>query len=112
MGPFLDESNSNIQNGTTEIMGSPPTMETLFKEQISSRLRLITDTQIILIPHVRDVISSHAVWPQERFSKNLLDIPKNVQCLTNPTVFSIGETTIGVSTNDILRGISLEECTK
>jgi hypothetical protein len=24
----------------------------------------------------------------------------------------LGETTIGISTNDILRGISLEECTK
>ena len=41
-----------------------------------------------------------------------LDLPKNVRCLTNPAVFGLGETTIGVSTNDILRGISLEECMK
>jgi DNA polymerase alpha subunit B len=111
MGPFLDEAHPNIQSGNVEIANGPPTLESLFKQQISSRLRSITDTQIILIPHIRDVISSHAVWPQEAFSRALLDLPKNVRCLSNPAVFGLGETTIGISTNDILRGISLEECT-
>ena|SRR5947207_10374228 len=110
MGPFLDEAHPTIQNGSANIPNGPPTMESLFKYQISSRLRAITDTQIILIPHIRDIISSHAVWPQEAFSRALLDLPKNVRCLTNPAIFGLGETTIGVSTNDILRGISLEEC--
>ena len=87
-------------------------MESLFKLQISTRLRDISDTQILLIPHVRDVISSHAIWPQEAFIRQQLDLPKNVRCLTNPSVFSLGETTIGISTNDIIRGISLEECVK
>jgi DNA polymerase alpha subunit B len=112
MGPFLDETHPAIQNGTIKIPSGPPTMESLFKQQFSSRLRSIQDTQIILVPHVKDVISSHAVWPQEQFIKQLLDLPKNVRCLTNPTVFGLGENTIGISTNDILRGISLEECTK
>jgi DNA polymerase alpha subunit B len=112
MGPFLDEAHPSIQNGTIEILNGPETMESLFKQQISSRLRTIADTQVILIPHVRDAISSHAVWPQEAFSRHLVDLPKNVRCLTNPTVFGLGETTVGVSTSDILRGISLEECTK
>jgi len=113
MGPFIDEAHPNIQNGTINLPDNvPPTMESLFKQEISCRLRQITDTQVILIPHVRDIISSHAVWPQEAFSRQLLDLPKNVRCLTNPTVFGLGETTIGVNTNDILRGISLEECTR
>jgi DNA polymerase alpha subunit B len=112
MGPFLDEAHPTIQNGSITIPNGPPTMESLFKHQISSRLRSITDTQIILIPHVRDIVSSHAVWPQEGFSRAVLDLPKNVRCLTNPAVFGLGETTIGISTNDILRGISLEECIK
>ena len=112
MGPFLDEAHPTIQNGSIIIPNGPPTMESLFKHEISSRLRSITDTHIILIPHVRDVVSSHAVWPQEAFSRAILDLPKNVRCLTNPAVFGLGETTIGVSTNDILRGISLEECIK
>jgi DNA polymerase alpha subunit B len=111
MGPFLDEAHPNIHNGNLEIANGPPTLESLFKQQISSRLRSITDTQIILIPHIRDVISSHVVWPQEAFSRVLLDLPKNVRCLSNPAIFGLGETTIGISTNDILRGISLEECT-
>jgi len=113
MGPFIDEAHPSIQNGTVSIPpNGPPTMETLFKHEISSRLRQISDTQIILVPHVRDITSSHAVWPQEAFSRTHLDLPKNARCLTNPTVFGLGETTIGISTNDILRGISLEECTK
>jgi hypothetical protein len=112
MGPFLDEAHPAIQNGTVPIPNGPPTMESLFKQEISARLRGITDTQIILIPHVRDIISQHAVWPQEAFSRISLDLPKNVRCMTNPAVFGLGETTIGISTNDILRGISLEECTK
>jgi DNA polymerase alpha subunit B len=112
MGPFLDEAHPGIQNGTVQIPNGPPTMESLFKHQISSRLRSIPDAQIMLIPHVRDIISSHAVWPQEAFSRQILDLPKNVRCLTNPAIFGLGEITIGVSTNDILRGISLEECTK
>lgn len=112
MGPFLDEAHPSIQNGSAQIPSGPPTVESLFKYQISSRLRSITDTQIILVPHVRDIISTHAVWPQEAFSRILLDLPKNVRCLTNPAVFGLGETTVGISTNDILRGISLEECIK
>src|SRR5579859_1602195 len=112
MGPFLDEAHPCIQSGTFPITAGPPTMESLFKQEISSRLRTITDTQIILIPHIRDVISPHAIWPQEALSRHALELPKNVRCLTNPAVFGLGETTIGVSTNDILRGISLEECTK
>jgi DNA polymerase alpha subunit B len=112
MGPFLDEAHPSIQNGIAHIPNGPPTMESLFKHQISSRLRTITDTQIILIPHIRDIISPHAVWPQEAFSRIQLELPKNVRCLTNPAVFGLGETTIGISTNDILRGISLEECIK
>jgi DNA polymerase alpha subunit B len=112
MGPFLDEAHPNIANGTVNVLNGPPTMETLFKQEISSRLRSINDTQIILVPHVRDVISSHAIWPQEAFSRNHLDLPKNARCMTNPAVFGLGETTFGISTNDILRGISLEECIK
>ena len=113
MGPFLDEAHPSIQNGTVYIPNDhPPTIESLFKHQISSRLRTITDTQIILIPHIRDVVSSHAVWPQQALLRSTLDLPKNARCLTNPAVFGLGETTIGISTKDILRGISLEECIK
>ena len=112
MGPFVDEAHPNIENGSVEIPNGPPTMENLFKSQISSRLRYLTDIQIILVPHIRDVVSPHAIWPQEAFSRQILDLPKNVRCLTNPAVFGLGETTIGISTNDILRGISLEECSK
>ena len=114
MGPFLDESHPSIQKGTIPIaQGLPPTIESLFKQEISSRLRTLNpETQIILIPHVRDICSPHAVWPQDPLPRLSLDLPKNVRCLTNPTVFSLGEVTVGVSTNDILRGISLEECTK
>jgi len=113
MGPFLDDAHPRIQEGSAQIpSGHPPTMESLFKLQISTRLRDISDTQILLIPHVRDIVSPHAVWPQEAFTRQQLDLPKNVRCLTNPSVFSLGETTIGISTNDIIRGISLEECVK
>jgi len=112
MGPFLDDAHPDIANGTLNVLNGPPTMETLFKQEISSRLRSINDTHIILVPHVRDIISPHAVWPQEAFSRNHLDLPKNARCMTNPAVFGLGETTFGISTNDILRGISLEECIK
>ena len=113
MGPFLDEAHPAIQSGAIQIpLGVPPTMESLFKQNISSRLRTLTEIQIILIPHVRDIVSPHAIWPQEAFSRQALDLPKHVRCLTNPAVFSLGETTIGINTNDILRGINLEECIK
>jgi|SRR5262245_4274011 len=113
MGPFIDEAHPAIQNGTVDIPTHlPPTLTSVFKHEISSRLHSIPDSQIILIPHVRDTASSHAVWPQEAFSRSTLDLPKNVRCLTNPTTFGLGELAIGLSTNDIVRGISLEECTK
>src|SRR5947207_6372242 len=113
MGPFIDELHPTVRNGTAELPSHlPPTVESLFKHYISSRLRTITQTEIILVPHVRDIVSSHAVWPQEPFSRSNLDLPKHVRCVTNPTIFGLGETTFGITTNDILRGISLEECTK
>lgn len=113
MGPFLDETNPAVQNGSIAMPPGANTMQDYFKAEFSSRLRTISSTtQILLIPHTKDIISPHSIWPQDSFPRQCLDLPKNVRCLTNPTVFSIGETTIGISTNDILRPLSLEECTK
>lgn len=52
----------------------------IFKEQISARLQRLLDvspaTTIILVPSVRDIVSTHVAFPQAMLDKETLGLPK------------------------------------
>lgn len=111
-GPFLDLEHPLIASGDFTLpsdMNIDPenaTMIDAFRAFISAPLiRLVRQTPtitIILVPSVRDAISKHVSWPQDRLNRKELGLPKQVTCVTNPITLSINEVMVGISTEDAL----------
>lgn len=109
MGPFIDVTNKSIIQGSFEVHRSTgevnlnATLDDLFREVISSRIKKIDSSiLVVVIPHVRDTASNHAAFPQSPFNRKELDLPKEVRCLSNPARFSLNEVVFTVSSQDIL----------
>lgn len=111
-GPFVDIEHPLIAAGDFEL---PPeahvepdraTLIDAFRAFISTPLVRLTQRNpsitIILVPSVRDVIAKHVSWPQDRFARKDLGLPKQVTCVTNPIMLSVNEMVFGISSQDVL----------
>ena len=119
-GPFLDLEHPLVASGDFEdylpsdakIQPDRATITDVFRVLIAQPLaRLVRDVPaitIIMVPSMRDVISKHVSWPQDRFSKAPLGLPKQVQVVTNPITLSINEMIVGISSQDILSELRRE----
>ena len=119
-GPFLDLEHPLIASGDFEdylpsdaqIQPDRATLNDVFRILISQPLQKLVQAiptiTIILIPSIRDAISKHVSWPQDRFPKQPLGLPKQVHVVTNPITLSINEMIIGISTQDILSELRRE----
>lgn len=119
LGPFIDAEHPSVRTGDFDL---PPTatspdqatLADLFKYYISKPLNAfaeqIPSCQVILVPSVRDAVSRHAAWPQERLPKRELGLANKVNTVTNPMTISLNELTIGMSSLDILDMLRREEC--
>jgi len=111
-GPFLDVEHPLIASGDFELPSEYPvpadrvTLQDAFRAFISKPLSRFAEqnpaTIIILVPSVRDAVSRHVSWPQDRFPKKELGLPKQVTCVTNPITISINELVVGISSQDVL----------
>ncbi|KAL1296568.1 hypothetical protein AAFC00_000066 [Neodothiora populina] len=111
-GPFLDLEHPLIASGDVSLpddfLSSPDnaTMTDVFRALVSPPLhRLIQrvpSMTVILVPSVRDAISKHVSWPQDKFLRRDLGLPRQVLCVTNPIMLSINEVLVGVSSEDVL----------
>ncbi|KAF2398644.1 DNA polymerase subunit alpha B [Trichodelitschia bisporula] len=111
-GPFLDAEHPKVQTGDVSLPESwpvPPDRATLtdvFRYHISTPIIELTQAvptiSIIMCPSVRDVISKHAAWPQDRLQKKDLGLPKQVSIVTNPVTLSLNEFVAGISSQDVL----------
>ncbi|EPS37365.1 hypothetical protein H072_8945 [Dactylellina haptotyla CBS 200.50] len=111
-GPFIDTEHPKVKLGDFEIdmtNFSGYVLEDLFKEKITSQLKRITKSLVILIPSTRDAVSKHVSYPQEPLQRKLLGLPTNVRLLPNPCVLSINEVVFGISSLDILFHLSMQE---
>ncbi|KAK6350081.1 DNA-directed DNA polymerase alpha subunit pol12 [Orbilia brochopaga] len=111
-GPFIDADHSKVKFGDFELdnaaaQGSP--LDELFKQKISSQLKRITKSLVIIVPSTRDAVSKHIAFPQDVLPRKQLGLPANVKMLTNPCVISINEVVFGISSADILFHLSMEE---
>jgi DNA polymerase alpha subunit B len=117
-GPFLDAEHPLIRTGDFDI---PPhvtnpdhaTMTDLFRHHISTALttfsRTLPTCTVILVPSLRDAHQKHSVWPQDKFPKRELGLPKQVHCVTNPMTLSMNEIIVGVCSLDVLDMLRREE---
>ncbi|KAF3902913.1 hypothetical protein AA313_de0209494 [Arthrobotrys entomopaga] len=111
-GPFIDTEHPKVKLGDFSINPdnfSGYILEDLFKERITSELKRITNSLVILIPSTRDAVSKHVSYPQEPLQRKLLGLPMNVKLLPNPCVLSINEVVFGISSADILFHLSMQE---
>ncbi|KAG4303807.1 hypothetical protein PORY_002787 [Pneumocystis oryctolagi] len=114
IGPFLDIKHPLVSTGDFNIeflKNDVGSLDDLFKQCISSKLNKL-DCLIIMIPHIQDVCCRHAAWPQNCFNKKSLGLGNNVKCVPSPSLFSLNEVIIGISSNDILMPLSKFEIIK
>lgn len=111
-GPFLDLEHPLIATGDFELPADSQTapdratMADAFAAFISRPLSKLAERlpsiTIILVPSIRDAVSKHVSWPQDRLQKRELGLPKQVTCVTNPITMSINEIVVGISARDVL----------
>ncbi|KAK5122090.1 hypothetical protein LTR85_004336 [Meristemomyces frigidus] len=119
-GPFLDLEHPVIASGDFEdhlpsdatIEPDRATLTDVFRLLITQPLQQLVQAvptiTIILVPSIRDAISKHVSWPQDRFPRQALGLPKQVQVVTNPILLSVNEIMFGISTQDILSELRRE----
>ena len=119
-GPFLDLEHPAVASGDFEdhlppnakIEPDRATIQDVFRILIGQPLQNFVHTlptiTVIMVPSVRDAISKHAAWPQDRFPKASLGLPKQVQVVSNPIMLSINEIMFGISTQDVLSELRRE----
>ncbi|KAF2765838.1 DNA polymerase alpha, subunit B [Teratosphaeria nubilosa] len=119
-GPFLDLEHPIVASGDFEAH-LPPTAKiepdkatltdvfrTLISEPLNRLVQAVPTITVILVPSTRDAISKHVSWPQDRFVKGPLGLPRQVQVVTNPILVSINEMIVGISTQDVLSELRRE----
>jgi len=119
LGPFVDIEHPLVRSGDFDLPPEYPcepdhaTLTDLFKAHFSRPLQLLAKElptiSIILVPSVRDAVAKHVAYPQSRWDKKELGLPKQAQCVTNPVTLSLNETLVGISSMDTLEMIRSNE---
>lgn len=119
-GPFLDTEHPLIASGdfdlpdTAQVDPDSATFQSLFRAWISAPLQeLVRENPaitVLLVPSVRDAISSHVSWPQEPLSRKGLGLPKEVKIVGNPMTIALNDIVTGISSQDILSELRASDC--
>ena len=119
-GPFLDVEHPLISSGDIDLpamkgLDADATLSTVFRHVIAAPIQRLCSANpnitIVFIPSVRDAVSKHVSWPQEKLPRQDLGLPKQVRMMTNPCAFWLNEVVFGVSSQDVLGELSREEVT-
>lgn len=117
-GPFLDIEHPLLASGDFDLpevrgLDQESSLAALFRLWISNPLQRLCSSvpsiTIVMIPSVRDAMSKHVSWPQERLAKKDLALPKQVTMLPNPSFVSLNEVVFAISSQDILYELSREQ---
>lgn len=83
-GPFIDSGHPLIQTGDFDIERTNSqddgTLEDLFREKISRKIKRVEKSLVLLVPTVRDVVNRHISFPQEPIKKRILELPSVRSC--------------------------------
>ncbi|QIW94859.1 hypothetical protein AMS68_000377 [Peltaster fructicola] len=113
-GPFLDLEHPVVASGDFEahlpadakIDPDRATLNDVFRALIASKINALVQATpsiiIIMVPSIRDAISKHVSFPQDRLPRPALGLPKQVQIVTNPIMLSINEIHFGIVSEDVL----------
>ncbi|KAG5639437.1 hypothetical protein H0H81_002308 [Sphagnurus paluster] len=111
IGPFIDVQHPKIKNGETDMV---PTG--LFRSLFVEPLRLFLDSNpgsiAILVPSIRDIVSSQAVFPQGELSSQLTGSDPRIHLVPNPACFLVNDITFAVTSVDAIYHVRKEEFVK
>ncbi|CZT18761.1 related to POL12 (DNA-directed DNA polymerase alpha) [Ramularia collo-cygni] len=119
-GPFLDLEHPVVASGDFEpylpsdakISPDQATITDVFRVLIGQPLQklaaAVPSITIVLVPSLRDAVSKHVAWPQDRVPKAQLGLPRQAQFVANPMALSINEILLGVSSQDVLSELRRE----
>jgi DNA polymerase alpha subunit B len=119
-GPFLDLEHPLLASGDLEAHLPPDiklnpdtaTLTDVFRALIATPLQRLAQSHstitIILVPSLRDSISKHVSFPQDRLPRAPLGLPKQCQIVTNPITLSINEVVFGITSHDVLSELRRE----
>ncbi|KAI9229590.1 MAG: DNA polymerase alpha/epsilon subunit B-domain-containing protein [Piptocephalis tieghemiana] len=116
MGPFVDVNHPLIQSAQVQILP-----EQLWASEVIRRLEMFSSqcpfTQIVLVPGGSgDLVGGEWVGlPQPPLSQSPLlhsMIPKNIHCVSNPSVIEVDGLRLGLFSTDILFHLSAEEISR
>ncbi|KAG9544413.1 DNA polymerase alpha 70 kDa subunit, partial [Aureobasidium melanogenum] len=74
----------------------------LVSQPLSRLAQTLPSITIILVPSVRDAVSKHISWPQDRLARKELGLPKQATCVTNPMTVSCNDFMTAISSQDVL----------
>lgn len=111
VGPFIDSSHAKIKAGDSDLSAT-----NIFKGRIADPLRAFLaaspESIVLVVPSVRDLVSTHAVFPQPELDWDLFPADPRIHLLPNPTRFSINDISFAVSSVDVLFHLRTQEYTK
>lgn len=107
-GPFIDFAHPLIKSGDFD--STSETLDELFGELITPIIRDFPG--LLIVPHINDAISRHPCYPQEALPRAITGLPKFAKLLPNPALFSLDEVSYGISTNDILKHLTMSEISR
>lgn len=119
-GPFLDLEHPLLASGDLEahlpsdvkLNPDTATLTDVFRVLVAAPLQRLAQAHptitIILVPSLRDAISKHVSFPQDRLPRAPLGLPKQCQIVTNPITLSINEVVFGIGSQDILSELRRE----
>jgi DNA polymerase alpha subunit B len=119
-GPFIDIEHPLVRTGDFDLPSDfhvepdQATVNDLFRYHISLPLQKLAKSvpsiTILIVPSLRDAVSKHAAWPQDRLVKKDFQLPRQASVVTNPITMSLNEIVLGISSLDVrdqLRATSL-----
>ncbi|KAM0746375.1 DNA polymerase alpha, subunit B [Meredithblackwellia eburnea MCA 4105] len=110
IGPFVDADHPLIKSG--DVTQTPAQ---IFKENFTKGLNKLVGesprTNVMMIPHGRELVSHHVAYPQGPLSRDdeLGFLPKAIKFLPNPATFSVNEVGISLTSLDVLFHIRNQE---
>ncbi|PFH53387.1 hypothetical protein AMATHDRAFT_137918 [Amanita thiersii Skay4041] len=111
MGPFVDSAHPRIKAGDADY---PPSRiyQARFLNPLIAFLKESPESIVLLLPHVRDLLSDRAVYPQTEYPQHLTGDHPQIHLLPNPARFSINGVNFGATSVDVLFHLKREEFLK
>ncbi|PPR00448.1 hypothetical protein CVT24_004509 [Panaeolus cyanescens] len=108
IGPFVDSTHPKIKTGDADV--TPANLfKVHFQDTLKAFLTVSPASLVLVVPSVKDMMSSHNVYPQPEFDPNLFAYHPRIHLLPNPCRFTINEISFAVTSVDTLFHLRKEE---